>query len=120
MNLATAVELQSGGPGSGRHKGNMTEEDKTFNPKKTLDELHKVFVEASGKKQMVMLSYHKEGETKPKNYLVEPYSYRGDKLFAYDSDNKSIKAFNLLRIADAKVHSNTYEPRWPVEFKARK
>lgn len=51
---------------------------------------------------------------------VEPYSFRDKEgvmfFFGFDIQKGGIRQFNVENINDTKITTNTYTPRWPVEF----
>lgn len=94
--------------------------DVKIHRRKTLEELHEILVAAGRLHKLVLVHYVKVSDDETiehKTYLVEPYSYRKDKLFAYDVDAKSIKAFTLLMIEDIITQDKHFNPKWPIEFK---
>lgn len=61
----------------------------------------------------------KDGTSEGWKY-VEPYSFRGEgeneALFAWDVHKNGIRRFTLLRINQAEITSERFNPRYPIEI----
>ncbi len=84
--------------------------------------------------RLIELTYNKQGSPPSdpetdvvKTYIVEPYSYRVKRpqnkggattwyFFAHDTQDNHIKGYLVGRIQDVKVMTDTFSPRWTVEF----
>jgi hypothetical protein len=127
MNLATTLELHAGGPGSGcnpdkgkcgRPRTSPTDTGKGLAPQRqAIKDVHKTLAEAGRRKMAVYVKYRFE-DGGSKTYLVEPYSYRGDRFFGFDLDHKVIKAFKLLQVERVTISDKAYKPRWKIELAA--
>ena len=86
--------------------------------RQTMKEVHQTLAEAGRRKMAVFVKYgfDESRDAKSKTFLVEPYSYRGDRFFGYDRDAGSIKAFKLLQIHRVTISDQQFKPRWKVEL----
>ena len=47
---------------------------------------------------------------------VEPYEFRGDKLWAFCLESNGIRQFTISKILDAKLTGRIFAPRWPIKI----
>ena len=65
---------------------------------------------------MVRMVYKPAYDDRPRTYLVEPYSYRGDKFYAFHPKHGQIHSFTKSRIISAEPMKKEFEPQWEVEL----
>ena len=103
-----------GKPGSGE-EGSVKIPKGQMKPAKIMAAIE----DAATKNQSLHMTYHNPEWDEPKQYHVEPYSYRGEgnqTLMAYDKLGKGIKAFKLDNIVNATPSGQNFKPRWEVEI----
>jgi len=74
-----------------------------------------LIVHAARQRKIVQINYTKKDGT-TRWMAVEPYSTRGDKLYAYCEEHQAIHCFFISRIKHAALTSTTYKPRWDIEL----
>lgn len=67
-------------------------------------------------KQLKILNITYNGKNGTSNRIVEPYSIKDGKLYAYCVNKQGIRAFNLNNIISATVTQEPYVPRWPIQI----
>jgi len=75
--------------------------------------------DAAMKNNSLHMTYQNPEWDEPKQYHVEPYSYRGEgnqTLMAYDKLGKGIRAFKLDNIINVAPSGQEFKPRWEVEI----
>lgn len=119
MKLQATIEIYGGGPGSGCKGPNCGRKPTGHalnRGRMRLLRIHEALREASASRHLVTMDYRADDSNKTKTYLLEPYSYRGDRFFGYDRVAKSIKGFKLLNIIRVRPTQVSYQPRWKVEI----
>lgn len=76
----------------------------------TLSVIH----EAGQKLKLLNINYRKK-DGSITTRIVEPYSIRGDKLYAYCTHSQGMRSFIVNNISSASLLDRGYSPRWPVE-----
>lgn len=78
-------------------------------------EINKI-VQAMEGRVLIEMTYTRVSDGKTASYVLEPYSFRKpNKLYAWDTEDKSIKCFIISNIVSVNVTTRKFRPRWRVE-----
>lgn len=73
---------------------------------------------AAKEKRVVRLEYRDlKGNVSVRN--VEPYEFRGNRVYAYCRKRKSIRQFDFSRIQQAKITRYAFLPKYPIRIDER-
>ncbi|HUW07525.1 MAG TPA: WYL domain-containing protein [Williamwhitmania sp.] len=79
-----------------------------------------LIIEAGRNLKTILLDYTEKDGSNEGLREVEPYSFRIkngiEYFYGFDVKKKGIRGFLIDSINDIEITSNTYNPRWDVEF----
>lgn len=87
--------------------------------RQSLERIHSELGKAAGNKKVALMEYRPGDSERSMTFLVAPYSYRGNLLFAYDMTRKGIRAFKMTNIVRVQQTEQKFKPKWKVELTSR-